>query len=405
MEPQIRSYVRYDDNFQLRFEDENSVWEGAVEPKVTLARRTARSQLAGSAAVNARRFDENDLNTEDIRLDLRSFYALERARLGLNASFIKDTTLDSTLEETGVVYQRDDRRSVRLSPNWTYNLTERTLLSASLDYSKVEYDDTDETGLADYDYRAGSLGSEFRWTEKTSLNVYTSYGRYQRDDDLLKSDNTQVSAGFAHEVSERFDVRASAGYRHTETNTRSGFPVCSGGVTLSVGLAELLGIDTSLARNGAVCVDPGTLAPLPFSEGGTTDSSNGFLFNGGLNYRFETGTVSMAASRNILPSARDGLLVTDRVTLAADRRLTETLTASLRVSWYQTDSTSDAPSQTDRELIRVRPGIRWQLARDWAFGASYRYTRSDYEEVSESAESHMAEATLTYRWPKIAVSR
>ena len=88
---------------------------------------------------------------------MNSFHKLERSRLGLDLGFIKDTTLDSQLEATGLVFGRVRRQTINASPNWTWFFDERTQLSANYTYSDVQYKNAGGTGFVNYNLNAGQL--------------------------------------------------------------------------------------------------------------------------------------------------------------------------------------------------------------------------------------------------------
>ncbi|RRQ21454.1 porin family protein [Thiohalobacter thiocyanaticus] len=393
-EPGVEGRYRYDDNFRLQRDNETDVNEGALSAWADFSRRTARSELTGSAEVTERRFDEDGLDTTDLRFDILSFYNLsQRQRVNLDFNLVKDTTLDTLLEETGIAFDRIERTRATLSPGWLFSYDEKTQFSASLDLSDVTYEDEANTGLGDYRNYGLNLSASRSVTPQTKLILALGASRFERDDDSIQSDNQQLTLGFEHQYSERVNLGGSLGARHTETKVQANTPVCPDGFDL-------------FAPPLFPCADSaGNIANFELSQQTNESSSTGFVGNLNAGYELERGSLSLNASRRVQPNAFSGTTVTDSVVAGFEHRFSERLRADLRVQWTRSEDSSDNSLRLDQSFIRITPSLRWRLARDWSFRASYRYTEQSQEGVSEDATGNAVTLSLSYQWPKMAVSR
>jgi predicted porin len=398
LDPEISARLRYDDNFRLATRNELSVWETALLPKLTFARTTETSRLAGSAGLSLRRFDEDGLDSNDRFLRFQSSRASERSNWGLNADYTRDSSLDSELVDDQVFFDRVPRERWSITPTWSHALNETTSLNASYQFVDVSYPDIrDNPQYTGYQFHTASLGAGYALTPVTRLVAQLGLSRSERDDDTQRSDNRQLTLGVEHRFSERLSGSASAGSSRTETDYKQGFLACSGvilpGFFFGVG--------------GSVCVDPDTLIPIPFDveTGTTTAKSSNTVYNAELRYQLETGDLTLRGSRSTTPYTNGGMVQNERISLAGRHRFSSRLQASLSLDWYRTQNTDDFSARTDRTTTSVRPSLQWKLDRDWSLSAGYRYFRQEYEGSIQSATSNAVDLTLSYNWPRMAVSR
>ncbi len=396
--PGISARARYDDNYRLNTRDEVSVWETSLLPKLAFARRTETSHLGGVAGLNLRRFDVDGLDTNDRFLRLGATQASERSRWGLDAEYTRDTSLDSELVADQLFLDRVPRERWSLSPSWSHSLNETVGLNASYQYVDVSYPDVTETPqYTGFRYHSASLGMGYSLSPQTRLVAQLGLSRSEREDNTLTSDNRQLTLGLEHQFSERLSGSAFVGSGRTETDFQQGFLDC-GGVLLP-GLFFGVG--------GTVCVDPDTLTVIPFTPSTTTVSSSASnaVYNADLRYALETGELALRASRSITPYTNGGLILDERIGLTGRHRFSHRLQGRLSPEWYRTRDTNDFGGSLDRTTTSLRPSLHWNLDRDGILAGSYRYFRQAYEGRVEDATSNALELTLTYQWPRYAISR
>ncbi|WP_297527154.1 hypothetical protein [Thiohalobacter sp.] len=399
-EPSLKATSRYDDNVRLLPENEQSAAEFALTPRLPFGRRTERSELEGVLDFRVRRFNRSDLDTNDARFDLNGYYlASERSRLTLDLSLVRDTTLDTELDDTGVVYSRVRRNSRTLSPGLTHIFNEKTRGSLTLGLTRVDYADEATTGLRDYENRSATASVNRQWSQKTVLTASLGWSRYQREDDSVRSDNTQLTLGAEHRFTERSRLSAYAGTRRTETRVSTGATACPDGTVF-----DAFGLFFGLPP----CVDTatGTRSDFVTITLSSTSRSSGSVFGLTATHEFETGELSVDASRSITPQASgQGLLISDRLGFSATHGFTETLSGRLGLNWYRASATDDAIGAVDRTYITFTSGLRWQPRRDWSFSLAYRYRKQDREATLGSATGNVVSLALNYAWPRLTRSR
>ncbi|MCD6271338.1 MAG: hypothetical protein J7K30_00485 [Deltaproteobacteria bacterium] len=138
----------------------------------------------------------------------------ERLTLSGDFSYIKDTTLDSELEETGIVNNRENRRRYDSGGGMVYEISERNDFGCDYMFTKINYDEDDKV-----DYERHTVKFPFNYYLKNQRDTLTLQPEYSfRDSDVSEVDNYKLSIGWSHLFSETFTLKVFAGGRYTETS-------------------------------------------------------------------------------------------------------------------------------------------------------------------------------------------
>ena len=211
--PSITLRGEYDDNVYFTRTDEISDYLAIISPALTLDYASELLNLEANGIVDVLRYvDETDINTENQRYTINGGYRLmERWALSGNFSYIKDTTLDSELEETGIVYMREDRERFNAGAGLSYQVSELSDMGVNYAYSKTDYD---ERWLEDYDFN--SINFSYNRKFNDGLDVLTVEPRYTR---LISENNDshgyRLMLGWTHRPSETYQFRVLLGPRYT----------------------------------------------------------------------------------------------------------------------------------------------------------------------------------------------
>ncbi|MEE9493407.1 MAG: hypothetical protein V3W04_08530, partial [Gammaproteobacteria bacterium] len=373
IDPSIRLRTGYNDNITLTSGDnEAASSEITLKPSVKFSRNTANSSLSGTVGLNLRRFpDESGLDDDNANLRLSATKSLEHHDFGLDVDFIKDTTLDTELDETGLVFGRTDRTRQSLRPNWSWRFSERTNASLSYTYNDVDYDDNNN-GYVDYLSHSGQLSLNRSLNERAIGSLIVSQTLTDSDNDVL-SRVTNLQAGVRYQFSESVSGTLFAGARRTTTKFSRVFFVSN-------------------------------TIPIPVT---TKVDDDGTVFSGSLTKKTERGSHGITLSRDVSSSVSGRLIEVTRAGLSNDYRFSERLRGTLGVNFYNSKSTSDASTinNLDREYYTISPGLHWKLSQFWAASVDYRYKKQINEGNSNDAVQNAFYLNLTYNWPRFAWSR
>lgn len=378
-DPEVSLKGGYNDNIRFRADDEVSSPVVTLSPSTLFSVATPSAGASGKVKFDFRRFtQESNLDDNNWRVDLASFKDLERSSLGLDLDFIKDTTLDSQLTDTGFVGDRIDRFSAVLSPHWTYNLTERTNTRLTYLYRDVDYKDSDGTGFVDFTTHLGELSLNHALSERAIVSISARVATSDSDNNV-DNELYSLQAGGNYRFSETLFSSLSIGVRKTKTTFKgnSQVPIFSNGV--------IIGFVT-----------------VPFTS---SNNDLGGVFEASLTKQFLRGSTELAASQDVRNSGTGSLIQVTRLDWRNDYNLSETLSADLDFQFRRTRDTNSVNTGLDRTFYRVEPRLNWHFREFWRISASYRYSLQDFDNSNGDAKQNAAYLTLTYLWPRIAVSR
>ena len=134
----------YNTNLFLTPAPHNDEWGQGVDGGFDLAVADDRWGTSANARfMNRWYLPDSNLDYFNQFFSWKTYYFTERSRLGLDTQYDMDTALTSLTDPTanlGYVFQRVPQTVRVLSPNWLYNLTERTQMNLGYTYRDTTYD-------------------------------------------------------------------------------------------------------------------------------------------------------------------------------------------------------------------------------------------------------------------------
>ena len=355
--PSITLRGEYDDNVYFTRTDEISDYLAIISPGLKLDYATEVFNIRGSGLVDVLRYvDEKDINTENQRYTINGGYQLmERWALSGDFSYIKDTTLDSELEETGIVYVREDRERFNAGAGLSYQVSELSDMGVNYAYSKTDYD---EIGFEDYNTNLVSLSYNRKFND--GVDVFTIRPRYSRgSSDESDVDGYRLNFGWTHLPSETYRLRVFLGGRYAVQNFKD-----------------------DRDTNG--------------NWGGVADIS--------LQKRAETHSVTIGVGSDIyLRPDTDELSQVYKIYCNLTRRVTERFSAGVnsRLSLTQPD---DADAIYDKEIwyFTVTPSLSYRLTENHSLRLSYSYQQQYDRNIEDDPRiaRNRVWLSLNFNFPK-----
>lgn len=379
IKPELGLRAGYVDNLRLTTTDEVSTAEATFSPSAVFSVSTPTSGASGTLRFDFHRYEESsDLDENNSFFTIDTYHSFERSRMGLQLDYVNDTTLDSQLEETGLVFARIPRTRMTASPNWTWLLSERTSLRASYTYSDVVYKDAGGTGFVDYTLNNGGLTLSHKVSDRASASLTLSGTRSDNDNDV-SSTNGSLQTGFSYMLSETLSTSLYIGVRHTQVDysSTSLIPIYSG--------STLIGF-------------------LPLTQD-VSNSDWGGTFSAGITRKFLRGETGLSASQDISNSINGTPIEVDRIRWHNIYWLSEILAARLSIEYYRTQFSNTVGQDLDRDYYQIQPEFTWKFRRFWDLTGSYRYRKQTFANSNDDASQNAAYLTLSYHWPRIARSR
>jgi hypothetical protein len=363
----------YDDNINLQSTDKHDDYISIIRASGSLDYKTERADIKGRVNLNIWRYNEEDeLNTVDqiYNLDTR-FSSSERLSFGMLGKYIKDTTLETELTETGVGLVRSVRKNYFLSPSATYNLSERDTLSLSPFYTSSNYESDTYN-----DYWVSGATANYKHLFKDARLTLIAQAGYN----YVKIKPKEYEDGFFTYFSE--------GRYHT----------CQfyGGVSYLLSETLTMNILLGVSYTDSIMKRKTTLFGIyPVSETEDSDKTFGWVGDASLSKTLEKGSVTVGARRELSPSGLGELLETNRLYVFYINKFTERLQGELNASYYRGKGLGEIKTYHTWNII---PALHYYIKKSLTVDLNYSYT---YYESDTHSERNTVFLGITYLWSHI----
>ena len=317
----------HDDNIQFTRNKTVDDYIYYAEPGIKYDYDQELTRISADGRVVVRRYQDNDdLDDELYHMSLKgNSNVTERLELSGKYDFIKDTTLESELDETGRIFTRDDRTSHNVMIGPSIKLTERTTIGVNARYRDVTYDSD-----AFVDYKVWEADLPIRWHLETQIDtIFISPGYVDRDSDISHSASYNLSLGWDHESTERLTLHFFAGARYTDLERK----------------------DTSETKESWNAI------------GGLE-----------LNYDFETSKISLDFQRNLRTTADGNQANVTRMLARLRWHLTERFGTEISGGYYIT-KTEGVDTDNTTEHMKAGAELFYKLTENHDVFAAYDYSQ------------------------------
>lgn len=347
--PDAQLTTQAQDNPRLLPEGDERVTSFVTRAGLRTSRRTERLDLAARAAASIQRSDEDSgLDRDEQLLDLTAGWKGERLSWRGNAVAARDTTLTSELGVTGLTQlnQRHEGYNVSLGPAW--QASERLLIASSAGWQLSRYPDP-ETTLRDYRYGTVGVSAVYALSDRASLSLVGSTGRYSTESAVRDTRNASVSLEAQYAWSERWIVSVGAGPSWVEAGR---------------------------------------------------SSEHGYVYNFSLARRMERGALSVSASRQQSPSGFGLLTEADEAGLDFTLQVSERLTGSATAGFVRRKDALPELRLNLQELRYRHAGLHlnWTLNPHWQLSGGLSHKRQKVGTFAASRSARNYEIQLALGW-------
>ena len=379
IEPTLSFSAGYTDNIRLASDNKTSTADISFRPSTIFSVNTPTSGANGVLNFDFRRFEaDSNLNDDNVSITSNFFRNLERSRLGVNLGFVKDTTLDSQLDSTGVVFDRIDRQSISIGPNWTYALNARTNVSSNYKYRQTTYKNANNTGLVDSAVNSASMSLTRSISSRLQGTITLSGTRSNNDNDV-ESTNFSIQGGASYQFDETWSTSLFIGARRTEVNfsQSSQIPILSGNTIIGF---------------------------IPLTQD-ISNNTQGITFNANISKAMQRGNITLTATRSINNDINGQPIETTSLRPSLNYKFSETLSGNLDLQYTTTKADTNITNSLDQASYQISPSFSWSLTKLWSLSGSYRYRKQSFDNARDDATQNVVNLALTYIWPRIAISR
>lgn len=329
MAPQLGLASDYSSNPNLRADDVTAETHVAVLLDVPV--RYDGDAWHFSLRPNLRYSDSagySSLASNYFRADAAAQRIDERGVIGVSGSLARDSSLTYRGESNrGLGVRRDTRAG---GVQWQHTLTERLSVQAQGDWTRVTYDQGGAlTNLTDYRYISLAPSVSYALTERDSVQLQGSVGRYNSLDDITSSKDYNLQLGLSRQLNERWALSASAGYSKSKNIRKYFFG--------------------------------------PFYLGSLEYAQNGGIYNLGLKRVGETIQLGLTLTRSLRPTGFAFLSRQDSADLRLQYQRSEKWSLSAQASFSKSNDPQTGGGETRRRYGAATLSADWHWTPDWLF--------------------------------------
>ena len=206
----------YNDNILFTRENEIDDFITHIIPTLKLNHATELFKFSALASLDSYLYWENtDLNTTNQNYVVNGKYRLtERWTISGDAGYLKDTTLNSQLEETGIVGIRQERKRIDASAGTEYDVTEISSLGFIYDYRKINYEREFSV-----DNELHSFRLIYNRRLRNQVDVFSIFPQFTYGvSDLWNAYNSSLNFRLIHRFNPTLRGAFSIGVRNTQIN-------------------------------------------------------------------------------------------------------------------------------------------------------------------------------------------
>jgi hypothetical protein len=358
----ISQRLQYNSNLLLTPHDEVNTFGSVTTPNITLERDSPNSQMTLDGKFKfAEYLDHSELNSQDQLINFSGTKDIsERSSLGLDAAFIRDTTLESDQDISGRFLDESVRFTRwQADPSWTYWLSPVDKLTLSGDYQTVFYNSDLKT---DYQYYGGSIQMDHQLSETAALLASASYFRFEPDDTLdTRTDIYGALIGYRYNPSERLSLTGQAGLDYNVTDQDD------------------------------------------IGSGSGNSDDFGYRLKFDFSYKVSDQTkAQLLLSHDAEPSG-DGRQVTrNRANIVLSYQVSDLTTLSFNAGYLDDQDyfgSGQGTAAADSRYYSVSPTVSFRLTDSLNLDASYQFRYKTTDADNESASDNSAFLTLRYALP------
>lgn len=356
--PRLKVRGEYDDNVLFSRTTEIDDYLGILSPGLEFDYATAVMSLRSTLNLDILRYqDQDELNTENQRYAIDgTFGFIERLKMTAGLLYVDDTTLDSELEETGLVGVRSDRKRYEGKGGLSYQVTEVSEIRMDYGYTKTDYD---FVRYVDYDLHDLVLAYNRQLgTGRDTFSVQPFFTRY--DSDVSRVQMLGLFLGWIHAFHEKMDLTAYLGVRYSDI--------------------EYILADRTETEN---------------KWGGMADIV--------LRYSQELAVWSLGYLADLRYSAYGEPINVHRGYGKVNWRITERFGTEFAVSYYYTKSEGDIQIRYEnRRYLEIRPTVFYRITEDHRIELGYLYARDQDKAVvvaDDTADRNRVWISFNFSFP------
>lgn len=364
------SRLEYTDNVFFSAQNVVSASSLVLIPQLKYKHNTELFDSSVSFKLRNYQYDKSQLNNSDYFLRSRASLRREKSTFSGSLNYEASSNLDLNSFNSGLLEQQNTKKTLNITPQYTYRLTGSTLVSTSYTLNDVGYDGV-QNQFVDYSTDTLTLSLSHNLTLRTGFTLLARQVDYESDDGLSMYDLNILELGMNHQFSPLSMLSVSVGATKRDT-VSAGAPI------------NLFGV---------------SFVPL-----GIRAESNGIIFN--LNWKMsmtERLTQEVNLNRSNVSDSFGGLNEVDTLKLDYKYRVSELSDFTTTIILEDVSSLTAGLAFTDRTTSTLTLKWKQSLTRSLESNLSYNYSSRDFANQLgvRGIESHTIFAGISYKFSRL----
>jgi hypothetical protein len=349
--PRIQLGYLYNDNYRLELPGGEIEVSGAeADAEVTFRTVDPRTRLEITPRIRSSYFpDERSEDSNDYFLTGLFHDETPRRRMGATADISEEDVVRSELPnseidgglgapdagDSGRIIERNRRDMIRVSPYFSYDLSQRFQLDLRARYVDASYEKNIENFQQDFTEAGFTAGTGIRLSPRSTLSLRGDIAQYETTVDA-DAYGAHIEWGADYSPTSHFYVRLGA--QDTKLDGRES--------------------DTSVIAG----------------IGGNWESPRNRLF--------------LDLTRNVGPVSAGTIVERHQLRFRLNHDISERLTTVLGGRLNRDESIDSASTYPTREYAAAEAGLEWRIQRQFAITATYSYRWQEYEDEPSDASAN-----------------
>lgn len=358
--PSFSLSERYDDNLRLRRNPPNINFISKFSPAVKLGLLRENGLLETDLRLNQLIYhNEPALDaTEKIFNGVYS-YSDDLFSFSINGNYSIQSTITTELGPAGSGFLGNVnvfRTSQLLSPNFTFNLTEKNAIQLGYSYNDISYErNTQAVRLIDFTNQQFSAVASHKISNRQSINLTGNYSLFSAPEANQTSTTVNFELGWQYLLSEQTQLKVSVGRRTTNSE---------------------------------------------FLNSLNTRTTSGQTFSINLDKELEWGSINLSAKQQLNPASTGQQQQSTILNAGVSYNLSERFSTNFSANYLKLQSTSVSTvnSNLNRTLTTLSPSISWRWTPDLKLEFSYSYRQQIIEnQGNNNADGNSIQFQLSYQ--------
>ena len=375
--PNVTARTEFNDNILFAVENPKADLVSSLGAGLDWKYRTERFQSNTGLHLKALKYLEaSDRDREEVHLDSSmSHTATERLSILGSVSYRQDSSLETELQETGMVTVSKNRVRTSLGCGFSWNLSELQVLKTYLSLGSTRYESDTQV-----DYDTTSLSITWNRTLTSMPGAITVQPYWNRQaSEVSEVETLGLLVGWTHMLTENWSLNAHVGARKTDSQYSY--------------------------RGYEMVFVPRLLPAYPYRIEEVTytdeESSWGGLADVSLNWTGEVWSFGSSYNRDLSYSSQGEPIERDKLNLTVKKSLDERLTVrcggAVTLSRYEREDEDESYRQ-----LSLSPAVIYLLTKDHRLsaGMNFDYYEADQTEASKRDRRRIW-ISLDCRFPQV----